>query len=250
LAERLDVRVGERFVFVAGSPRGPGAAAAVLVGTFDTGVPQLDETLALVHMDDLRNVTLASGPTVLVIRSPEVGAARAAVINELGASYEVLTLTEMAPLIDRLRRLAALELIPLSTLLTLLAGIGVANTMLMAVLERTREFGVMLAIGMRPRALAAMIVLEATLAALMGFVLGGLAGLCVNLAMAKWGVNLSAVAEVMSAAGGPAVVYGQVRGWYWLYALTVVVATAVLAAWVPARRVAQMRPQETLQVLE
>jgi ABC-type antimicrobial peptide transport system permease subunit len=108
----------------------------------------------------------------------------------------------------------------------------------------------MLAIGMRPRSLATMIVIEATLAALMGFCVGGLVGLGGNLAMAKWGVNLSAVAEVMSAAGGPAVVYGQVRGWYWLYALTVVVATVVLAAWVPARRVARMRPQETLQVLE
>jgi ABC-type lipoprotein release transport system permease subunit len=250
LAERLDVRVGERFVFVTGSPRGPDAAAAVLVGTLDTGVPQLDETLALVHFDDLQHVTLAPGPTALVVRTRQVDAVRAAVTRRLGDGYEVLTLAEMAPLLDRLRHLAAVELVPLSALLTLLAGIGVANTMLMAVLERTREFGVLLAIGMRPRRLSALIVTEAALAALLGFVVGSLVGLCGNLAMARWGVDLSAVAEVMSAAGGPAVVYGQVRGWYWLYALTVVVATAVLAAWLPARRVAGIQPRETLQVLE
>jgi len=250
LAERLDLRIGERFVLTAGSPRGLRAAAVVLVGVVETGVPRIDETLAFTHFDDLRDLVMASGPTAIVARTPTPEVTREALRRRLGAGVEIVTLREMAPLIDHLRRVVQAEMVPVMVVLALLMGIGVANTMLVSVLERTREFGVMQAVGMRPRSVAALVVAEAVLAALLGFGLGGLGGLVGDLAMARRGVDLSVAAAALSAGGGPGIVHGEVRAWYWGYALAVVLASVLLAAWGPARRVARTPLRPVLQVVE
>lgn len=73
-------------------------------------------------------------------------------------------------------RLERLEMVPIMLLLAGLAGFGVANTVMFTVLERTREFGVLMAVGLKPRRLARMVLAESVLASGLGFIFGGGAG--------------------------------------------------------------------------
>jgi ABC-type antimicrobial peptide transport system permease subunit len=138
-------------------------------------------------------------------------------------------------------------MLPIMFILALLAGFGVANTVLFSVIERTREFGVMIAVGMSPKRLARMVQLEALLTSTLGFVAGGSLGYILLLLM---GGGITIGDTWASMAGDfalPAKLYVATSGIYLLGSLMVVLMTALLAAWYPARRAAGLQPVEAIR---
>ncbi|MBA2321012.1 MAG: ABC transporter permease [Deltaproteobacteria bacterium] len=107
----------------------------------------------------------------------------------------------------------------------LVGGIGIMNIMLASVLERTREIGVRLAVGARPRDIAALFLVESSLISLMGGVFGVLAGLMLSF--------LVAAATGWSTAVSPQAV---------LLATLISTAEGVLFGYIPARRAAGLPP--------
>jgi len=131
--------------------------------------------------------------------------------------------------------------------LALLAGFGVANTVLFSVIERTREFGVMRSLGMSSRRLAKVVVAESVLASLMGFGAAAVLGYGLVVYLAQVGIPLGPMGTVYGEFGIPERLHASVSGWYWGASLIVVVVTGVLAAWYPARRAARLQPVEAIR---
>ncbi len=103
-------------------------------------------------------------------------------------------------------------MLPIMFILALLAGFGVANTVLFSVLERTREFGVMIAVGMSPKRLGRMVQLEALLASAVGFVVGGSIGYILLLVMTR-GITIGTVwASMAGDLALPAKLYATTSG--------------------------------------
>lgn len=69
-------------------------------------------------------------------------------------------------------------------------AIGVLNTVLMSVLERRREYGVLKAMGTKPRDIIKLILIEINILALICIILGAIAGLVINLILSKHGISL------------------------------------------------------------
>lgn len=250
LAHDLDVRVGERVVLEAQGIDRPQSRAFRLVGIVSTGLPLLDRATAFVPLEDAQALVKHTGATAVVISlrpgaSPPSIAAR--LEQELDGAYAASTLLDLNPLLANLIKIGTFEMMPTMLVLSILAGFGVANTVMFTVLERTQEFGVLTALGLKPRLLARLVFLESTLASLFGFALGGAAGYAVNAYLARFGVDLGTYAETFPDLGMPHVIYASTSGWYWLYGLSVVVLTAILAAWYPARRAAQLEPSEAMR---
>ncbi len=137
---------------------------------------------------------------------------------------------------------STLKMIPFVLMISLMAGFGVANTAFYSVLERTREFGVMTAVGMSRKLLARLVLLESTMVAAIGFLLGGGLGYWGLLYLSRNGLSLSIFEEIGRGVGLPKVIYASSSGWYWVAAFSVVVFTALTAAWYPARRVNRLEP--------
>ena len=112
-------------------------------------------------------------------------------------------------------------------LAVLIALIGIVNTMALSVLERTRELGLLRAVGMTRRQVRRMIRIEAALVATFGAVLGVGVGLLFG-----WGV-VTALPE--SLAGGLEVPVGQI-----LAVMAIAAAAGLVAAWLPARRAGRL----------
>jgi len=160
----------------------------------------------------------------------------------LGPEYEVHTWQELASDLADLVKTMAVIIGVIVLILMLLVLSGIANTMLMAVHERTREIGTMLAMGMRRARIRHMVMVEAALLGILGGVLGALVG---------W-----LVTSVVQVTGFPVKPPGSEVDNYLrpvpslLFAAASAVGCmvgAVLAALHPARRAADLSPVEALR---
>lgn len=137
----------------------------------------------------------------------------------------------------------------LFSIVFLVAIIGVMNTMLMAVFERTRECGVLMALGLRPLSMTLLIVLEAGLLAGVSVGLGAVLGGPLVWYLQTHGLDLRTVMGELSVAGVviDPIWYGQHDVPTYLQAGLGLALVAVVAALYPAIRAARFRPVEAMR---
>jgi putative ABC transport system permease protein len=161
-------------------------------------------------------------------------------LNELGfSSFSI---------VDQLKELRTVFLI-LNSALGLLGGIsllvasfGIANTMIMSILERTREIGIMKAIGAEDREIKLIFFVEAGLIGLMGGVAGALAAWAIDAV-----ANRLAYRFILQPRGVSYVDFFALPPYLWLGAILFAVAISILAALYPAARAARIDPVKALR---
>jgi putative ABC transport system permease protein len=179
---------------------------------------------------------------VAVEEGADVDQVAAGLRAALGADYEVRTWRELQPALVEAIRIQRVVLLAIGALFLIIAIFGVANTLLMSVLERTREIGTMMAVGVRRGKIALLFVLEAVVQALLGAALGvgGAYGL-VALAVVRGGFTL-AVDKTQTFTVIP-----EVAGYQVAIAVVATTVGASLAAVSPALRAARLRPVDALR---
>ncbi len=124
---------------------------------------------------------------------------------------------------------------------------GIINTMLMAILERTHELGMLMAIGMSRRQVYTMITLETLLLTAVGSLTGMALGALVVSITAKTGLNFESVAEGFEAMGWSARVYPDINATFFFGISVMVVTIALLAGIIPARKAMRIKPIEAVR---
>ena len=124
---------------------------------------------------------------------------------------------------------------------------GIINTMLMAVLERVREIGMLMAVGMNKFRIFAMVMLETIFLALTGGIIGLLLGYFTIHWTGNAGINISIFSEGLSAYGFSSIVYPQLESSYYLPLTLMTIFTAVLSAIYPAVRAIKLNPAEAIR---
>jgi ABC-type lipoprotein release transport system permease subunit len=134
-----------------------------------------------------------------------------------------------------------------SVIIVVIAGIGVLNLLMMAIYERTREIGLLGAMGLKPRQIATTFILEGTMIGIVGVLAGIAMGLMINLGLGQVGMDYSQFAgmtEYMALISGK--VYPTLGVSKLLGRSTVVLIIAALAALIPALIAARREPSEAL----
>jgi len=134
-----------------------------------------------------------------------------------------------------------------SAVIIMIAGVGILNLLLMAVYERTREIGVLGAMGLKPRQISLLFILEGTLIGLVGVAAGIVVGLIINGILMRVGLDFTAYSTVTSYM---ALINSRVYpSWgidkLLMRALTIAIISA-LAAVIPALEAARREPAEAL----
>jgi len=246
LAEDLDIRIGERVVLLTITNSGTESQAFRVTGFFEAASFDL-EKVAMVSIGDVRSMTGIAGATALAVSLPRGVSANRSVTEarQLLADQTGVVVADYFDLNPFARFMIAgstIKMIPFVLMISLMAGFGVANTAFYSVLERTREFGVMTAVGMSSRLLSRLILLESTMVAAIGFVVGGGLGYWGIVYLSRNGLSLAFLADISKNVGLPKMIYASTSGWYMVAAFSVVVFTALSAAWYPARRVNRLDP--------
>jgi ABC-type antimicrobial peptide transport system permease subunit len=125
---------------------------------------------------------------------------------------------------------------------------GIINTMLMVVLERTKELGMLMAIGMNRFRVFRMIVLETVLLTLVGGVTGTLAGSAISKYFETHAIDMSLWAEGYSQLGYDTLVYASIDVSLMISVIIMVIITGIIAAIYPAYKALKHDPAEALRI--
>jgi ABC-type lipoprotein release transport system permease subunit len=124
---------------------------------------------------------------------------------------------------------------------------GIINTMLMVVLERTRELGVLTAIGMNKKKVFSMIMLESVFLSLIGGVIGMILSYLVVRLTAHTGIDLSQYAEGFGALGYSANVYPKISAGFFVIVTILIIITGIISSIYPAMKALKLNPVEAIR---
>jgi len=132
-------------------------------------------------------------------------------------------------------------------IIMLALAFGIINTMLMSVLERTKELGMLMAIGMNRRRVFTMIMLETVFLTAVGAGAGIILGWALTGTLGRTGIHMAGWGEGFEAIGFAATVYPIVTPGFIAFTAAMVIVTAILSSLWPARKALKLIPVEALR---
>jgi ABC-type lipoprotein release transport system permease subunit len=255
LADELNLSVGDEVVGFTQSADGSlGNELYTVVGLSSTGNAAMDKGGAWMHLADLQQLLVLPDQvhqiTVLSNDPDDLPPFVDAVKGALPDGIEAQTWRQASPQTAELMGMQSFASLFMLGIVFAVASFGVLNTMMMSVFERTRELGVLKAIGLKPRQMVAMVLWEsvflAALAGGIGLVIGGL----LDLAVVFVGFDMSAGNpngfEMMGVRLDP-IIYGEVTAFSLLAPISALVVVSLGASLWPAWRAARLQPVEAIR---
>ena len=222
-------------------------------GVFRTANTSFDGMTVFVKNSDIASVASLQesqfSQVAILCNSAEDDEIVAGQVRELMPGNEVQTWEEILPEAAMYSSFMEFLLFIVLTIALLALGFGIVNTMLMAVLERVKELGMLMAVGMNKRRVFRMIMLETIFLGLTGGSIGLALSYLVIMLTGKSGIDLSALyKEGLEALGFPAMVYPTIGPEALMEIIILVILTGFLASIYPARKALKLNPSEALRV--
>jgi ABC-type lipoprotein release transport system permease subunit len=254
LARNLKVGLGDEITFLGSGRDGSfSAGVATVVGILDSGMDEIDRSVAQVPLPWFREMfSMGDHGHSVVIRVPDLGDVPEAVasLQQRLPGQAPLDVLDWDALQPGLRQAITSDMASAwftYVVLIVLVAFSVLNTQLMSVLERTREFGVMLALGMRPGRLARLVAMETLLMSALGLVLGVILGWMLSSYLSEVGFAYPGMDELGAKFNMPGRMYPEVSLLSLLWGPAVVMLGALLAAIYPALRLFRLAPVQAMR---
>lgn len=256
LARNLKVKPGDEITLLGSGRDGSFAASVVsVVGIFESGVPDLDRYMLEIPLGSFQEIfSMADAAHAIVISGErleglaELRTRVSALLPENGPLVAV-TWDQITPGIKQAIQFDMLNGWIFYGSLIVIVTFSILNTFLMAVLERTREFGLMLAVGARPARIGALVMLESFLVTAIGLGIGLALGLGISVYFYVYGFTYPGLEEYGAQFGFPGVITPEISllavG---LGPLAILVFTLVAALY-PAIRIRRLRPVDALRAV-
>lgn len=250
MAERLETGLGKRVVVMSQTPSNDIAERGFrIVGLFESELEAQELGFAFAGEEQVQRLLEIGDRTseiaIAVADLEKVKPVFETVEAAAGEEVEVAPWFEVDSFLFSLHTMMD-SFVYLWVIIVFLAlSFGLVNTLVMAVFERVREIGLMLALGVTPRNIRAQIVAEALLLLVVGLVLGNVAA-WVTLSLFKDGVDLSVVSEGLQQMGAASVLIPSVTLEDVLTANVLVLVLGFFASLSPAWRASRLEPVEAI----
>jgi len=256
LARNLRIGVGDELTLL-GSGRDGSFAAAVaeVVGIFDSGVTDIDRSIAEVPMGFFNDVFYmdGAGHSVVIVTpglsqieliKPQIEALLPAEGNLVVHDWDALQ-----PGLKQAIQADISSAFFMYGVLVILVAFSVMNTQLMSVLERTHEFGIVMSLGVTPGRLGRLVILETGMMASAGLVLGALVGGLITLWFTYNGFSYPGMDQMAANFNLPSRFYPQVTVLSLFLGPAVVFIGSIISALYPALRLHWLHPVEAMRAL-
>jgi ABC-type lipoprotein release transport system permease subunit len=251
MADLLNVGVGDRVVLLGKrKDESMRQRSMTVVGIFNLGMGDAEKGLVYINLPTAQTLyNLRDQETEVTISLAQVGqeSALIASLQPVLSNYEVDSFDTLRPEIRELLAQKSAFIGVIGFIVLLMAGIGILNLMLMAVYERTREMGVLAALGVKGRGLMGLFLLEGMFIGLIGAVIGCLLSWLLVLAVGQVGIDYSmaqGTGELTALIGNR--LYPSIPVTSVVFYGVAVVIIAALASLIPAWQASRKQPAESL----
>ena len=251
LAEALSIHVDDRVTMVGSDIHKQNRQRTMtVIGIYDIGLPSFEKGSVYISLAEAQSLFELRGQSTEVQITLNGIGSEAAVVAALAPAlpgYEVESWEKNYPELANAVNQKSAVMDIFSVIIVVIAGIGILNLLLMAIYERTREIGLLGAMGLKPRQIATTFILEGAMIGAVGVIAGIGMGLMINLSLGQVGMDYSQFAgmtEYMALISGK--IYPTLGVSKLLGRATVVLIIAALAALIPALIAARREPSEAL----
>ena len=251
LADSLVLKVGDRVTMVGSDIHKQNRQRSMtVIGIYDIGIPSMEKTTSYISLTEAQNWFELRGQSTEVQITLERVGTESAVVAALAPQlpgYEVESWSNTYPELGNAVGRKNIVMDIFSVIIVMIAGIGILNLLLMAIYERTREIGLLGAMGLKPRQIATTFILEGALIGFVGVLVGAGIGLLTNLSLMQVGMDYSQFAGVTDYM---ALISGKVYPTLGVAKLPmraiIIFLIAALAALIPAIIASRREPSEAL----
>jgi ABC-type lipoprotein release transport system permease subunit len=249
LARNLQVGVGDELTFIGSGRDGSFAAAVVeIVGIFESGMPDMDRAFAEVPLGFFQDAFAMEGAGhAIAIMAPgliQVGPTGARVKSLLPEGTD-LVVHDWDALLPGLKQAIQADFTSawfMYGILIVLVAFSVLNTQLMSVLERTKEFGIVMSLGVTPGRLGRLVLLETALMGTLGLILGALLGGALVAWLGYHGFSYPGMEEMAGKFNLPSRIYPPVTLIGLFFGPAIILVSSVIASFYPAIRLRWLEP--------
>jgi len=256
LAHNLRLAVGDE-VTLLGQGRDGSVAATVLKvqGIYASGMDELDRTVIQIPLAAFQNVfSMQRAVHEIVIigdHLSSVPAIKADLQRRLSGLKDLppLVVLDWDELLPGLRQAISMDLVSgaiFYLILIMVVAFSILNTFLMAIMERTHEFGVMMAMGSRPWRLTRLVMAESVGMTLVGVAAGVLSGVLLTGYFQVHGIDISGSSELLRQYGIPSRIYPQLSFLSISIGPAAVLVITLMAALYPALKIRRLKPVEAM----
>ena len=258
LVKKLGLQLNDRIIITLADTSGTITSGAFrIVGIYKTANARFDASAVFVRKKDLAAVLDISQATThqLAIRLKNNNKTDL-VVKKLHHDFskyidkELVTIRswhQIAPMLQSMIAMMNMFSYIFMMVILLALAFGIVNTMTMSIMERTREIGMLMALGLNKKKTFSLIMLETVFLSLAGAAIGLIISLFIAHHYATYGFDLSSVAKGMNSIGYSAIVYFRVNTEFYITTIFMVVFIALISAISPARRALKLQPASAIR---
>ncbi len=252
LADDLQASPGSRIVLTFQDVHGEMISASLRVeGVFRATASAYEKNNVFVRARDLAELTggdeAVTEIAVLLNDEKYIDKIRAR-LQQDHPELKIRSWTELAPDLEFVMDYTELSLVWIVAIILLGVSFGILNTILMSVLERTRELGVLLSIGMKKSRVFAMVILETVFLSLTGGAAGFASAYILIALLQDRGIDLTYIGgEALRDFGFSPILYPELDLGFYIKVTIMIILFAILAAIYPARKAVKLQPAEAVR---
>jgi putative ABC transport system permease protein len=254
LAEKLDVGLGDKIVLMASDLNGNiGSDIFRIEGLYQSVSSEFDKFYIFISLGNAQELLALNDKTteyaIIINDLTKLNLVKKELSNKLKGQYEISSYEDLLPLMIIQMDLYKESMSVFYLIIGLALILGIVNTMLMSVFERIKEFGILMAIGMKNINLFFMIISEAFFLGIFGTLLGLFLGMLIYIPLSNSGLNLSIFADSLASFGAGSIIYPTLTVESVLKIITILPIITISGSIYPAIKTIKYNPETAIRYI-
>lgn len=248
LAKTLKVRVGSKVIFSTQDGSGEINSIALYIRAIvQTTNIALDNSAIFIDIGQLHKFlgTASTEATQIAIKSKDEK-----LYGELKAKYsnlDVKSFLELQPMIKQMQDLMVIFNSVTFFIVMSVVFVGIFGVMYVSILDRIREFGIMLSVGMHYKYIRLQILFEALFVGLIGYLSGAVLGAVILIYLKNQGVDLSSFSDALEMWGYESTIHGTIKVSYFTTTFAAIITASLFSILIPLRKIKKLNPIEVIK---
>ncbi len=248
LAKTLKLRIGSKVVFSTQDSSGDINSISLRVrGVVQTTNILMDSNAIFVDIQSLYKFLSIDKTQATQISIKSENRELYSTLVQKYPSLDIKSFFELQPMMKMMQDMMIIINSITFFIVMLVVFIGILGVMYVSILDRVREFGIMLGIGMEYRYIRVQIILESIIVSFTGYIFGAVFGAILLLYLSNYGLNLSSFADALEMWGYESIIYGTIKVSYFTTTFTAIITASLLSVWLPLRKIKKLNPVEVIK---